>query len=59
MKKFETYQDYKNFIYEEWDKGNINELQEDGLTVPETTPGSPTINNRLLTEDQFNQKYGK
>ena len=61
MTLFENYEDYKAFVYGEWEVGNINELEEDGLIIPEpeflNKDGRKTIKNRILTEEEYCYRF--
>ena len=59
---FITYEEYCNYVREEWAWGHINELEEDGLLVDEQVRYSNgelsrDITYRLLTEEEYNQKF--
>jgi hypothetical protein len=55
--EFKNYEDYSEFVTEEWESGNINELEEDGYTVLDSTvfdeSGLKTEMYRKLTEEEF------
>lgn len=58
---FENYEEYKAFVHEMWELGDINELHADGLIVEteESTDyecESKQRNYRKLTEEEFNKK---
>lgn len=55
---FKNYEEYKQYVNEEWNYGAINELYEDGLIIEleETFDyecASKQINYRKLTEEEF------
>jgi len=59
MIEFENYEDYKQYVKDEWQIGSINELFEDGLIVEveesfEYDCESRKINYRRLSESEFN-----
>lgn len=59
--EFESYEEYKQHVYEMWSDGYINDL-EDLIIVDKLTPnenGNQNINYRILTEQEYNKKYGK
>ena len=63
MENFTSYEEYKDFVHEEWEQGYINELEQDGLIVEkeryinEENPSQGDINFRYLTEEEFNIKF--
>lgn len=59
---FTNYNEYKQYVDEEWEQGGINELHEDGLIVEieesyDYECESKQINYRKLTEDEFNRIF--
>jgi hypothetical protein len=55
---FKTYEEYKQYVNEEWEQGYINELYESGLIVEvkesfDYECESKQINYRKLTEEEF------
>ena len=53
---FETYNSYCKYVMEEWEDGHINELAEAGLII-ESELINNTITSRLLTEQEFNERF--
>lgn len=58
MEEFETYADYQWYVKEEWEDGYINELVEAGLII-ESEMINNTVTSRLLTEQEFNERFNK
>lgn len=56
--EFKDYKDYLKCIYEFWEEGYINELEESGLIIAFPKENN-TIKYRKLTEEEFKEKYGK
>ena len=59
---FTNYNEYKQYVNEEWKQGGINELYEDGLIVEieesyDYECESKQVNYRKLTEDEFNIRF--
>jgi hypothetical protein len=46
------YQDYVDFVSDEWEFGNINEIYEDGFTVIQSQT-EQNVNYRVLTMEEF------
>ena len=63
MIEFDSYKEYKQHVYEMWEDGYINELEQDELILKDKEiigeNGIKTLNLRLLTENEYNEKYGK
>ena len=56
--RYSNYDEYKLYCSEEWESGQINELEEEGLIVivPEQSTEND-IHYRHLTEEEFNEKH--
>lgn len=61
MFEFKDYKDYKQQLYELWEEGYINEVEEFLILDKETVDkdGFKQIKYRLYTEQEFDEKYGK
>jgi hypothetical protein len=51
---FNSYEEFKQYVNEEWENGAINELEQDGYIVIDTVDEKTgdTVY-RILTEDEF------
>lgn len=61
---FTNYEEYKQYVEEEWAQGSINELCEDGLILAveelyDYECASKVIEYRKLTEIEFNVKFNQ
>lgn len=59
---FETYEQYCDYVKEEWIGGHINELETDELIIDEQVRYSNgglsrDITYRLLNEEEYNQRF--
>lgn len=50
------YQEYKQYINQEWEEGNINELEEGGWLAIESIDEKGNVNYRHLTEEEYHSK---
>ena len=64
QENFTSYEDYIDYVKWMWEEGYINELEEDELLIDEQARYSNgelsrDITYRLLTEEEYNQKFNK
>lgn len=59
--EFKNYHEYKQHVIEMWSEGYISELEMDELVytlkIKEKEKGLFTTKIRLLTEEEYNEKY--
>jgi|688.fasta_scaffold2726460_2 hypothetical protein len=54
---FTSYEEYEQYVTEEWNAGAINELIESEYILPEFEEDNGDIHYRSLTEVEFSKKF--